>query len=451
MKPCASTEKKIYTISEINRLVKLNLEENYSNIWLLGEISNFKSSSAGHYYFTLKDTQSQIRAVMFRNWNQALRFIPQDGLMVEARGTLSIYEPRGEYQITIDYMQPKGIGALQLAFEQLKENLLKEGLFDPKNKKPLPLLPHKIGIITSPRGAAIRDILQIINRRFPNVEILIYPTQVQGDEAAGQIVEAIDYMNRSSNADVLILTRGGGSLEDLWPFNEEKVARSIYRSKIPIISAVGHEIDFTISDFVADARAPTPSAAAELVIKSKLELKEKLYSLQSRTISAIQYNLQSISNQLLSLKHHRSLRLPAHIIVRQRQYLDELAWRLREKIKGYLSENTKKFIALRGIFAQEVPVLKIKEVDQKLCNLILLTKEKMRWNLSANKTLLLPLSKKLETLSPRTILKRGYSICTRKNSPFPLNKAQQVNINDEVKVILSMGKLGCQVKKISPK
>jgi len=451
MKPFPTTGKKIYTVSEINRLVKLNLEENYSNIWLLGEISNFKTSPAGHYYFTLKDLQSQIRAVMFRNWNQGLRFIPQDGLMVEVRGTLSIYEARGEYQITIDYMQPKGIGALQLAFEQLKERLYKEGLFDPKNKKPLPFLPKKIGIITSPRGAAIRDILQIINRRFPNVEILIYPTQVQGEEAAGQIAEAIDYMNRSSNVDVLILTRGGGSLEDLCPFNEEIVARRIYHSNIPIISAVGHEIDFTIADFVADVRAPTPSAAAELVIKSKLELEEKLYSFRSRIISSIQYSLQSFFNQLQSLKHHHALRLPAHLIMHQQQYLDELTWRLREKIKRHLTESTKRFMALRGNFVQKIPVSKIIEQSQKFGHLSLLLQEKMKWNFASKKILLVPLSKKLETLSPRTILERGYSICTGKGSSLPLKKAEQVNINDEVKVILSMGELGCQVKKISPK
>ena len=451
MEHLLKAERKIYTVSELNRLVKLNLEENYSNIWLLGEISNFKTSPAGHHYFTLKDPQSQIRAVMFRTWNQALRFIPQDGLMVEVRGSLSIYEARGEYQIVIDYMQPKGIGSLQLAFEQLKERLNREGLFDPRKKKPLPLLPHKIGIITSPQAAALRDILQIINRRFPNVEILIYPTLVQGEEAAGQISQALDYMNQFSDVDVLILTRGGGSLEDLWPFNEEIVARSIYHSKIPIISAVGHEIDFTISDFVADVRAPTPSAAAELVIKNKLELEEKLSSSGSRIISVIHYKLQSLSNQLQSMKYHRAFRLLIDGIMRQEQYVDEIVWRLKERVMHLLSEAGKKYINLRGSFAQHIPASKIKEGKQKLAHLSLILQEKMRWNLALNKNLLLPLAEKLESLSPKGILKRGYSFCTPKGSSLPLKKAEQVNINDELLVTLWEGKVGCQVKKISQK
>jgi exodeoxyribonuclease VII large subunit len=443
------TEKKIYTISEINRLVKLSLEENYSNIWLLGEISNFKTSPPGHYYFTLKDSHSQLRAVMFRSWNQTLRFIPEDGLMVEVRGTLTLYEPRGEYQIIIDYMQPKGIGSLQLAFEQLKEKLQKEGLFDSQNKIPVPVLPHKIGIITSPRGAAIRDILQIINRRFPNVNILIYPTLVQGNEAANQISEAIEYMNKYSDVDVLIITRGGGSLEDLWPFNEEIVARSIFRSKIPIISAVGHEIDFTISDFVADVRAPTPSAAAELVIKNKVELEDKLSLQSNRLINAFRYTIQTFSNILQSLKYHRALQKPIDTITQKQQYIDEIAWKLKDSINLLLNDSSKNVITLKGCLAQYIPRAKIRESSQKVDHLNIIMQEKTRWNIAFNKNLVNPLANKLETLHPRAILERGYSICTHKDNPLPLKKADQVKLNEEVKVILSAGTLDCKVKKIS--
>lgn len=449
IKATPGIERRIYSISEINRLVKLSLEENYNNVWLLGEISNFKASPPGHYYFTLKDPHSQLRAVMFRSWNQTLRFIPEDGLMAEVRGTISLYEPRGDYQIIVDYMQPKGIGSLQLAFEQLKDKLQKEGLFDAQHKKPIPILPHKIGIITSPRGAALRDILQIINRRFPNVHILIYPSLVQGNEAAAQISEAIDYINQHIDVDVLIVTRGGGSLEDLWPFNEEIVARSIFRSKIPVISAVGHEIDFTISDFVADMRAPTPSAAAELVIKNKAELLDRLFSLRERITNAFRYKIQTFSNRLQSLRLHRALQKPIVTISQKQQYIDEIAWKLKDMITMLLNDAAKDVLTLRGCLAQQIPLIKIRENRQKLSHLAIIMQEKTRWNLAYNKNLINPLANKLETLHPKAILERGYSFCTRKNNPLPLKRSDQVKLEEEVMVTLSAGALDCKVKKIS--
>ncbi|HUT84984.1 MAG TPA: exodeoxyribonuclease VII large subunit, partial [Thermodesulfobacteriota bacterium] len=277
----------ILSISELTQLIKFQLEQSFDYLWVEGEISNFRIPSSGHFYFTLKDEKSQIRAVMFRSQNRTLEFSPEDGLSVICRGRLNVYETRGEYQLILDYLEPKGLGALQLAFEQLKQRLAQEGLFDPDHKKPLPQLPRKIGIVTSPTGAAIRDILNIIERRFANVGILIYPVKVQGEGAAQEIATALQELNQMPEIDVVILARGGGSIEDLWPFNEEVVARAIYHSEIPVISAVGHEVDFTIADFVADLRAPTPSAAAELVVRNKDDLIYNLNTVYVRLKNSI--------------------------------------------------------------------------------------------------------------------------------------------------------------------
>ncbi|HDZ10569.1 MAG TPA: exodeoxyribonuclease VII large subunit, partial [Bacteroidetes bacterium] len=270
--PQQAPEKKIYTISEITRKIKRLLENAIPSIWLEGEISNFKRHSSGHIYFVLKDENSQISCVMWRGRNNGLYFTPQDGMKIQARGNVTVYEKRGNYQFEVLQMQPAGLGELQMALEQLKQSLKAEGLFDEQHKKKIPQYPEKIGIVTSPTGAAIRDLVSVVQRRFPSVQLILNPVRVQGAEAAGEIARAIDEFNAYGDVDVLIVGRGGGSLEDLWAFNEEVVARAIFRSKIPVISAVGHEIDFGISDFVADLRAPTPSAAAELVVRNREEL-----------------------------------------------------------------------------------------------------------------------------------------------------------------------------------
>ncbi|MCK5594876.1 exodeoxyribonuclease VII large subunit, partial [bacterium] len=263
------------------------LEENFPSIWVEGEISNCRMPSSGHIYFTLKDEQSQLNAVFFRGANLKTKFRIEDGLKVLALGNISVYQRRGNYQLIVGLLQPRGIGELQLAFEQLKRKLQKEGLFAPEHKNPIPLFPKKIGIVTSPTGAAIRDILNVINRRFRQVEILVNPVRVQGEGAGEEIAKAIDEFNKMKKVDVLIVGRGGGSMEDLWAFNEEVVARAIYNSNIPIISAVGHEIDFVISDFVADLRAPTPSAAAELVVGEMEQIILKIGNFQTRIVTAL--------------------------------------------------------------------------------------------------------------------------------------------------------------------
>ncbi len=274
----------IYTVSQLSASIKIVLEDSFQNIWIEGEISNFDRPSSGHFYFTLKDERSELKCVFFKSSNEKIKFEIKDGMQVLCCGRISIYEKRGVYQLYVTKMEPKGVGALQLAFEQLKEKLFKEGLFDETHKKEIPLLPERIGIVTSITGAAIRDILHVLNKRFSNVEVVINPVKVQGDGAREEISSAIEEFNVLKNVDVMIVARGGGSLEDLWAFNEEIVARAIYNSKIPIISAVGHEIDWTISDFVADMRAPTPSVAAEIVIAKKSELEDRLDEIEKKII-----------------------------------------------------------------------------------------------------------------------------------------------------------------------
>ncbi|MEK6732387.1 MAG: exodeoxyribonuclease VII large subunit [Candidatus Omnitrophota bacterium] len=277
--------KYIYTVSQLTSSIKIILEDSFPNIWVEGEISNFDRPSSGHFYFTLKDEKSELRCVFFKGSNEKVKFEIKDGMQAMCCGRISIYERRGSYQLYVNKMEPKGVGALQLAFEQLKERLFKEGLFDDLHKKPIPLLPERIGIVTSATGAAIRDILHVLDKRFSNVEIIINPVRVQGEGAKEEIASAIEELNRLDNVDVMIVGRGGGSLEDLWAFNEEIVARAIYNSEIPVISAVGHEIDWTISDFVADLRAPTPSAAAEMVIAKKSELVDRLDEIEKKIIN----------------------------------------------------------------------------------------------------------------------------------------------------------------------
>lgn len=288
------------TVSELTRRIKDTLETGFADVWVVGEISGLRIPSSGHLYFSLKDKGANIKCVFFRSGSRFLRFRPEDGLEVILRGRLSLYEPRGEYQIIAEYMEPKGLGALQLAFIQMKEKLEREGLFDPARKRPLPPYPKCVGVVTSPTGAAVRDILKVLKRRAPGVHVIIAPASVQGESAPAEVARAIEDLNRKGGPDVLIVGRGGGSLEDLAAFNTEVVARAIFNSKIPVISAVGHEIDFTIADFVADLRAPTPSAAAEIVAKSEEELAHRLEYLRNRVCLLIGSELRRLRNRLTS-------------------------------------------------------------------------------------------------------------------------------------------------------
>lgn len=390
----------ILTVTQLTVQIKNLLEGNFPDIWVEGEISNLSIPQSGHAYFTLKDEQSQIRSVLFRSAQRFLKFTLQHGMQVICRGRVSVYEPRGEYQLIVDYIEPKGIGALQLAFEQLKAKLEKEGLFDLDHKRPLPLLPQRIGIITSPTGAAIRDMLRVIKRRHPRMHILIYPVPVQGIEAAPAIVEAIQHFNRDQNVDVMIVGRGGGSLEDLWAFNEEPVARAIYASKIPVISAVGHETDYTISDFVADLRAPTPSAAAEMVVKSEESFREFISSLESSLIKRIR---QQIDLTRASLREFtRLLGDPRRLLEQYVQRVDELTGRLATGLRHHVRRD---------------------------------------------RALLTALTAGLDHLNPLGILSRGYSVTRKLPEGVILKDASYVRPGDLLNTKLHNGEIISRVEK----
>ena len=441
-----SDYKKILTVSELTLEIKHHLEEGFGEIWVEGEISNFRSPSSGHYYFTLKDGKSQIRAVIFRFMGRYLKFEPQDGLAVICRGKISVYEPRGEYQLILDYMEPKGIGALQLAFEQLKEKLEKEGLFDPARKKPLPLLPKRIGIVTSPTGAAIKDLLNVIGRRFPNVGILINPVKVQGKGSAQEIASAIYKLNTVPEIDVIIVTRGGGSLEDLWAFNEEIVARAIYNSSLPVISAVGHEVDFTITDFVADLRAPTPSAAGELVVKDKVELSRLVDSLSARLGNQIISLLETAKNQLVFFKKRLpDLRLK---ISGLQLRIDDMSGRLAPRILQSLELKKEMLESRRVRLLLRNPKLKVGEYlkSVSLCEKSLI--DSMDRMLIRLRQVLERCVGELDSLSPLNVLQRGYSI-TRLLPSYKIVKDDKVvSVGDKINIVLGKGEIFCQVDKI---
>ena len=398
-------EKNIYTVSEITKYLKdlLAIDPLINDIWLTGEISNFHHHSSGHMYFTLKDENSAIAAIMFKGYNSQLKFQLEDGLKVIAHGYISLYEPRGTYQFYIDSMEPAGKGALYLAFEQLKEKLEKEGLFDQAHKKMIPLLPKKIGIVTSPTGAAIRDILSVVKRRFPNIYLLVVPSLVQGETASEQLAKGIEYLNRRGDIDLIILSRGGGTIEDLWPFNEEILARAIYDSQVPIISGVGHETDFTIADFVADLRAPTPSAAAELAIASRLELEKSIASNQERLSYAMGNKIREYRKQLQGLMERRVFTRPEELFSREMQELDDLSRRLEWVMEKELNGLQEKFQILNG---------------------------------------------KLESLSPLKTLARGYSISTYQGKV--IDSIKTVEIGQEIQILVKGGEIKSRIVRKKP-
>lgn len=419
---------KIYTVSEITQLIKIELETTFLDLWIEGEISDFKRAHSGHLYFTLKDEKSQLRAVMWRSTAQGVAFELENGLQVICKGAINVYEPRGQYQLMVEIIEPKGKGALQLAFEQLKEKLRKEGLFDAKYKKKLPLLPKKVGVVTSPRGAAIIDILRTLERRFARLHIVIYPSKVQGEGASDEIVEGIDYLSRLPDIDVVIVSRGGGSVEDLWAFNEEKVARAIFRCSIPVISAVGHEIDFTIADFVADTRASTPSAAAEMVIEKEQSFLERIENLDTRMKHQVKYFLQDKKHEVFSLIHHKAFLNFKDKLFSLEQRLDELDEKARNSIKN----------------------LHQKIVESKSSTALLM--EKMNNNLKGILQTLQSkwekLSAELNNLSPLNILKKGYSLCWKNGNQALVHSVEELKEKQEVTVSFYRGEFACEVKKI---
>ncbi|MGA2605454.1 MAG: exodeoxyribonuclease VII large subunit [Verrucomicrobiia bacterium] len=405
----------IFSVTDLTRRVKDLLEEKFPSVWVEGEISNLRSPSSGHVYFTLKDANAQLAVVVFRGVATKVGFAVKDGLQVIAFGDISVYERNGQYQLVARQLLPKGLGALQLAFEELKQRLAKEGLFDPARKRPIPVLPQHIGLVTSPAGAAIRDFLNIISRRFPNVHIVVNPVRVQGDGAGKEIAAAIDEFNALHASgqlplDVLIITRGGGSLEDLWAFNEEVVARALARSEIPTISAVGHEIDFTISDFVADLRAPTPSAAAELVVKAKDEFARQITQYQARLQNDLRLRLAEARQRFSTLASSYVFHRPAETIRQHQQQLDDYAHRLHRAPGAAVAAHRARWKTVAQKFKLLSPQAMLVNRRQRLgANEHRFQTARAR-RTEAARHRLGQARAKLEILSPNATLQRGYSI-----------------------------------------
>ena len=403
---------KYLTVTALTSYIKRNmdLDTQLQEVWLRGEISNFKHHSRGHMYMTIKDEQSRIQAVMFAGNNRFLRFYPEDGMKVLIRGNISVYEPAGQYQLYITDMEPDGIGALYLAFEQLKEKLEKKGYFAPERKKPIPAFPERIGIITSPTGAAVRDIITTIKRRYPLVDLVIIPVPVQGEWAAESIARAIEFANRIGGFDTLIVGRGGGSMEELWSFNEEIVATAIYNSKIPVISAVGHDTDTTISDFVADLRAPTPTGAAELAVPSQEELKQNIIQLEQRMNRQIQQMVTAESKRLEALVNSYAFRYPKELLKQKEQQLDQRLEALGRSMEWKVQQSS---VALQSLLKRLIlqhPQEQISQAQKKLNEMSSASGRYMKRIIEKNERDLVNLMDKLSLVNPLEIMKRGFAL-----------------------------------------
>ena len=434
----------IFTVSELNHKIKAILEQNFPFIWISGEISNFRMPSSGHFYFTLKDETSQIQTVMFRGQNQHLKFVPEDGMSVTGLGRISVFEPRGSYQVILEYLEPKGVGALQIAFEQLKKKLDGEGLFDDQYKKSLPFLPEKIGLITSPTGAVVHDILHIVKRRFPSIPLDIVPVKVQGDGAIADIVAAVELLNRLRSVDVVILARGGGSLEDLQAFNSEAVARAIFASEIPIISAVGHETDYTISDFAADLRAPTPSAAAELVVPIKGDLYRKINEFKYFIILNLQRYIKNYRSQVGSLRER--LADPKKKLVDHRLKLDEDAGRLTRAMMSQIRMRRERLAWRFDKLSYSNPSFYVSQLKEKLDRTSAALQQSIRSCVSSRQARLREVNAKLDSLNPTAILARGFSITRTLPETIIVRDSAAVSRGQALEIVLARGSLTCDVK-----
>jgi exodeoxyribonuclease VII large subunit len=434
----------VFTVSELTLRLKAALEEAFPAVWVEGEISNLRTPGSGHSYFTLKDEGAQLSAVLFRGRGRRVRFDLEDGMQVLVFGGLDVYAARGQYQLVVEMMEPKGLGALQLAFEQLRRKLEAEGLFDEGRKRPLPAFPRVIGVVTSPTGAAIRDILNIIGRRFGDLRILIAPVRVQGDEAPGEIIQALLNLQAVAELDVVIVGRGGGSIEDLWAFNDEGVARAIVACRVPVISAVGHETDFTIADFVADLRAPTPSGAAELVVREKLAVVEALADLYARLKQAVSAEVATYRERVEFLGRRRVLTDPARALRDLHRRLDELQGRLRLGLRSSQRQVRHRVALATGALRSRNPLARIAGGAALLAQL--------RGRLSASAAHSVKVSRsrfaetvgRLESLSPLGVLARGYSL-TRLPSGAVVRSAGQVAVGDPLEILLHEGALGARV------
>jgi exodeoxyribonuclease VII large subunit len=436
----AADEPQVLTVSDLNKAIRGNLENNFRLIWVKGEISNFKAHTSGHFYFSLKDSKAQVNAIMFRGFNQGLKFRPESGMEVLVRGKITVYEPRGTYQIFCEQMEPVGAGALQLAFEQLKAKLKAEGLFEESKKRPLPSLPKHVAVVTSPTGAAIKDILNVLGRRFKGLNVTVIPALVQGDGAPASVIEGIRRAQLLKDVDVMIVGRGGGSIEDLWGFNDEGVARAIASSRIPVISAVGHEVDFTIADFVADLRAPTPSAAAELVCRNALELMEKIQTLKAglwriwnHTYSTKKMGLKHFSDRLVDPKRKlQDLMLRCDELT---QRLDR-AWQRR--LERWMNQVR---VALSRLPSPKEKVLRLHQ--QIRIHLSELEGEILR-QIEMRRSKLSRLASVLDSISPLRVLDRGYSIVKKADGKV-VKSAEKLKKEDEIEILFAQGSAKAKV------
>ncbi|ABV11441.1 exodeoxyribonuclease VII large subunit [Citrobacter koseri] len=438
----------IFTVSRLNQTVRLLLEQEMGQVWISGEISNFTQPASGHWYFTLKDDTAQVRCAMFRNSNRRVTFRPQHGQQVLVRANITLYEPRGDYQIIIESMQPAGEGLLQQKYELLKAKLQAEGLFDQQYKQPLPSPAHCVGVITSKTGAALHDILHVLKRRDPSLPVIIYPTAVQGDDAPGQIVRAIERANARNECDVLIVGRGGGSLEDLWSFNDERVARAIFASRIPVVSAVGHETDVTIADFVADLRAPTPSAAAEIVSRNQQELLRQIQSAQQRLGMAMDYYLANRNRRFTQLFHRLQQQHPQLRLARQQTMLERLRQRMNFALDNQLKRAASRQQRVLQRLNQQNPQPRIYRAQTRIQQLEYRLAENVRARLSATRERFGNAVTHLEAVSPLSTLARGYSVTTATDGKV-LKQTRQVKAGDVLTTRLSDGWVESEVKGVT--
>ncbi len=439
-------ERRVWKVRDLVAAVRSHIEREYSDAWVEGEISNFRAPDSGHLYFTLKDGNAQMRVVMFRSSARLLRFRPADGLQVVVRGRVTVYEDRGELQISAEYIEPKGAGSLQLAFEQLKAKLEAEGLFAAERKKPIPQLPSRIGIVTSAQAAALRDILNVIERRHHSVNVLIYPAQVQGDGASREVAAGVRYFNQHDNVDVIVVARGGGSAEDLAAFNDEALARTIAASEIPLISAVGHETDFTIVDFVADLRAPTPSAAAELVIRSRQGVEDQAAALHERLSRAMRYRLLMGRQALTELAQHGAFARMMEVIRQRQQKLDDLTHRMELAERLLLEKLLRRWEIISASVRHYDLRLVLSGVRKELESGTAALVSVMRNVMLQHKVRSDRLQTALESLSPLAILERGYALVFDSEGKL-LKDIRGVKVGDEISARLAHGELRAAVKK----
>lgn len=436
--------RKLFTVSDLTEAIRTALEAEFSSVSVVGEISGTRAGPSGHVYFTLKDEGAQISCALFARTARFLRFKPRDGLQVVVRGRVDVYAPRGSYQLLVDSLEPRGFGALQIAFEQLKEKLAAEGLFEAGRKRALPPYPKRIGLVTSPSGAVIRDMLNILTRRFPGLHIRLYPAQVQGEGSAEQVCRGIQYFSEGGWADVIIAARGGGSVEDLWTFNEEAVARAIAASKVPVVSAVGHETDFTIADFVADLRAPTPSAAAELVVSTREQVMERLEAVESRLHQATRYRIAMARRRLHQLGVERSGGALHRMVGKSMQRVDELDGRARELARAMIAVRRKRLNGIEAKLRSLDLRLRMAEGRRRLEAASARLEERARWKLAGAMRRLESVEAHLKQLSPLRVLDRGYAI-VRTSDGTVVKDEGQAPAGTALRVRLAKGELAARV------